>query len=384
MDILRSISHNSIGASPHRVVQAAIYHHTKVLCFIDDHMACFPHRIGFLDPFIDICHRRKVVHIKRCIWYFDRNSLLLLCTEKILIKSSHRTIPFSVAKVSAVFFVQYFPLFFCERDHFSRDHIFIAGIQHFIQHQDLAFHRKERIVTQILPDHRRTHQTHTRFFHHDRLLWNLLIFVCLTVRFQFFEPGSTSFLFLPSFLRYRMNAVYFSIPFLIQKADKQLFHRHLTNPVYIQLRQNTGDIIQQNFIAPDNIKIFRAEILFVIIKNIGNTVHRHCGLSGTRHTLDNQISPGGATDQQILFFLNGCNDLSKYVFFAFGKVFGQKFIIGYHIRVKVVFQPVIFNLIRPFPFQIDRMRPLGKNGIRTGTKTAFIINRSNRCTPIQY
>ena len=114
MDILRSISHNSIGASPHTVVQAAIYHHTKVLCFIDDHMACFPHRIGFLDPFIDICHRRKVVHIKRCIWYFDRNSLLLLCTEKILIKSSHGTIPFSVAKVSAVFFVQYFPLFFCE------------------------------------------------------------------------------------------------------------------------------------------------------------------------------------------------------------------------------------------------------------------------------
>ena len=359
MNILGSIPHDRVGASPHTVVQAPIYHHTKVLCLIDNHMACLPHRIGFLDPFIDICHRRKVVHIKRCIWYFDRNSLLLLCTEKVLIKSSHGTFPFSVTKISTVFFIQYFPFFFCERNYFSHDHIFIAGIQHFIQHLDLALHRKERIVTQILPDHRRTHQPHARFFHHNGFLRNLLIFVCLTVRFQFFEPGSTSFLFLQSLLRYRMNAVYFSIPILIQKADKQLFHRHLANPVYIQLRQDTGDIIQQNFIAPDNIKIFRAEILFVIIKNIGNPVHRHCGLPGTRHTLNNQIGLRRSTNHQILFFLNGCNDLTKHCFFAFGKVFGQKFIICHHIRVKEVFQPVIFNLIRPFSFQIDRMRTLG-------------------------
>ena len=67
---------------------------------------------------------------------------------------------------------------------------------------------------------------------------------------------------------------------------------------------------------------------------INSAVNEIMQLSQNRQHMQNVAI---SDNQQILFFLNGCNDLSKYVFFAFGKVFGQKFIIGYHIRVKVVF-----------------------------------------------
>ena len=79
-------------------------------------------------------------------------------------------------------------------------------------------------------------------------------------------------------------------------------------------------------------------------------MHRHRSLSGTGHPLNNEIYPGRLPDNGILLLLDGSNDLAQNRLFVSGQILGQQFIIGHHIRIKEVLQPVIFNLIGPLPF----------------------------------
>ena len=51
-------------------------------------------------------------------------------------------------------------------------------------------------------------------------------------------------------------------------------------------------------------------------------------------------------DNQILFFLNRCNDLTEHRLLVFRQILCQKFIICHHIGIKKIFQMIIFNLIR--------------------------------------
>ena len=52
MNILGSIPHDRIGAIAQTIVKALICHHSKILCFVNDHMAGFPDWIHLLDPFV--------------------------------------------------------------------------------------------------------------------------------------------------------------------------------------------------------------------------------------------------------------------------------------------------------------------------------------------
>ena len=58
------------------------------------------------------------------------------------------------------------------------------------------------------------------------------------------------------------------VPILIEESDKQLLHRHLRHSIHIQIRQDAGDIVQQNPVAPDNVEILRTEFFLIIIQDI--------------------------------------------------------------------------------------------------------------------
>ena len=155
-----------------------------------------------------------------------------------------------------------------------------------------------------------------------------------------------------------MYHVLFFVPVLIQKPDEKLLHRHLTDAVYIEFRQNAGNVVQQNTVASNDIEILRPEVLLVIIEDVRNPVHRHRRLSGASHALYDQIRLRGSADNEVLLLLDRRNDLTEHRFFVLRQILCQQFIVRYHIGIKKVFQMVIFNLIRPLSFQIDRKSTL--------------------------
>ena len=160
----------------------------------------------------------------------------------------------------------------------------------------------------------------------------LLPFIFSAEVFQIPEPLQTSFQAAAFvILICRNDLVFLSVPFFIEQPYKELFHRHLGHPVYIQIRQDTGNIVQQYTVASDNIKVLRTKGLLIIIQNIRNPVHGHCCLSGTGHTLDDHIGLWGFTDDLVLLFLYRCNDLSQNCFLALCQVFVQQFVCSYNI-----------------------------------------------------
>ena len=62
-----------------------------------------------------------------------------------------------------------------------------------------------------------------------------------------------------------MHAHCMLVPVLIQKSCEKLLHCHLPDSIYIQIRQNARDVVQQNAVASDNIEILRAELFVIII-----------------------------------------------------------------------------------------------------------------------
>ena len=155
-----------------------------------------------------------------------------------------------------------------------------------------------------------------------------------------------------------MYRVLFFVPVLVQKPDKKLLHRHLTDAVHIEFRQNAGNIVQQNVVASNDIEILRPEVLLVIIEDVRNPVHRHRRLSRTSHALYDQIRLRGSADNEVLLLLDRRNDLTEHRFFVLRQILCQQLIVRYHIGIKKVFQMVIFNLIRPLSFQINRKSTL--------------------------
>ena len=87
-------------------------------------------------------------------------------------------------------------------------------------------------------------------------------------------------------------------------------------------------------------------------------MHRHRRLSGASHALYDQIRLRGSADNEVLLLLDRRNDLTEHRFFVLRQILCQQLIVRYHIGIKKVFQMVIFNLIRPLSFQINRKSTL--------------------------
>ncbi len=84
-----------------------------------------------------------------------------------------------------------------------------------------------------------------------------------TVRFKRVKPRKTALFLGPLFRRFHAHFLF--VPVLIQKPDKQLLHRHLPDAVNVQIRQNARDIIEQNPVAPDDIKILRPVLRRIVV-----------------------------------------------------------------------------------------------------------------------
>ena len=61
------------------------------------------------------------------------------------------------------------------------------------------------------------------------------------------------------------DVVNLRIPVLVEKANEELFHRHLGDSVYVEIRQYAGNIVKKNAVASYDVEILRTEIVFIII-----------------------------------------------------------------------------------------------------------------------
>ena len=141
------------------------------------------------------------------------------------------------------------------------------------------------------------------------------------------------------------DGVFLAIPIFIQKSYKKLFHGHLTHAVDIQVRQDAGDIVQQDAIAAYDIEIIWAETFLIIVENIRDPVHGHGGLTGTCYALHDDVVEGGLADDFILFFLDRGDDLAQYGLLVFGQIFGEKVVVGDHFAVEIIKQLTRFYLV---------------------------------------
>ena len=359
MDILRRISHNGIRTVTQTVMKHLVRHHPEILRLVDDHMARLAHGIVFLDPLIEVCQRRQIIDIKGVFRHFHRFSFLRLLLQKLQIEIKNGSPPFSISKIFLVFPLQ--RLFFARRKRhfFSRNLVLKFCQQDLVQHAHLSFHGKCGLLPAIVINILGVQKQCSRFFQPHRLPRNLLCLVRTAEIFQIEKPAASALYAV--FLIRAVDGVYrvlCFVPVLVQKPDEKLLHRHLTDAVHIEFRQNAGNVVQQNAVASNDIEILRPEVLLVIIEDVRNPVHRHRRLSGTSHALYDQICLRGSADNEVLLLLDRRNDLTEHRFFVLRQILCQQLIVRYHIGIKKVFQMVIFNLIRPLSFQINRKSTL--------------------------
>ena len=238
---------------------------------------------------------------------------------------------------------------------------------------------------QVTADRILIHQQNTVFLQTDFLMGNCFPFVFPAKLFQIMKPPIAAF---PArrfvLLIHGSDPLNLRVPVFIEKPYKQLFHRHLGNTVHIQIRQNAGNIVQQNPVAADNIKVLRAEFFLIIVKNIRDPVHRHRGLSRSRHSLDDQIPLRRSSDHIILLRLDRRNDLSKHRRLVSRQILGQKLIVRHHIGIKEILQPVIGDFIGSLSLQIHFKRTFALYRVSTSSRIIFIINRRQRRSPVDH
>ena len=284
MNILGYIAHDSIGAAAETVGQGAIRRHAEILGFVDDHVARLPDAVDFLDPFVDKSERGQIIEVKGSS--DRRNGLPSLCLsgEKVLIDFENGAFPDIPAEVPAVFPLE---LFFHIRriSHLPSGRLILQPCKKDpVEHIDLALHGDQGIIFQAAPDRAFLHEKNA-VVQHDPFHWDHFFFIVPAESLQVVEPVITpldphgvfrSFVFRPRGMTDRIEG---RIPVLIEQTDKELLHRHLGDSVYVQIRKYAGDIVQEDAAAPNDIEVFRTEVLLIVIEDIGNAVHRHCRLA---------------------------------------------------------------------------------------------------------
>ena len=172
------------------------------------------------------------------------------------------------------------------------------------------------------------------------------------------------------------------IPVLIQESHKKLFHRHLPDAIHIQIRQDPGNIFQQNPVASYDIKVLRPEAFRIIVKNKRNPVHGYGCLSGSGNTLYNDVVIRRFTDDVVLLLLNRCDNFTQNCLLIFRKILCQKFIIGNDFRVEVIEQLSVVNLISSLQIKTDGKLPAIRCTIAAFSQSVFIICIRYRCAPV--
>ena len=279
MDILGDVAHDRIRTVPQAVGERAICHHAEILRLVDDHMACLADAVGLLDALINVGEGCQVIQVKLIFRSGNALSFFLLLIQEAAVNFKNRSLPHACSEMPPVLFQNLF--FYFERiaGGFGGHLIFQLCVQDCIEHVDLSLHGHERIALNVVPDRRFLHDKGAIFkkyaFLRDRRSLELLA-EALQIMEPFIAPldPCAAVLFVEG-----ADVVYLGIPVLVEEAHEELLHGHLGYAVYIQVRQDAGDIVQEDPVASDDIEIFRAEVLLIVIQDVGNAVHRHGRLS---------------------------------------------------------------------------------------------------------
>ena len=253
-------------------------------------MAGLPDAVVLLDPLIKISESRQIIEVKLIFREGNLLPSLLLYLQKLLIHLKNGTFPLFFPKMPPVQTLKLFFLLIRVGDKFSGELIFQPCMEHLIEHVDFSLNGNRGIVFPVSADHIFIHEKHAVFLDPDLLRRDCPLLVLLAKSLKLMEPVVASLH--PGFPFFRIQSLdpmKTRIPVLIEKADKQLLHRHLRNTVDIQIRKNTGNIIEQDPVTSDDIEILRTKSVLVIVENVGNPVHGHRSFSGTGHSLNDDV-----------------------------------------------------------------------------------------------
>ena len=154
--------------------------------------------------------------------------------------------------------------------------------------------------------------------------------------------------------------------------------------MYIQVRQNSCDIVQQNPVAAHNVKILRAEPFLIIVQDKGNPVHGNGSFSGSRHSLDNDVVVGGLADDIVLLFLDGGHNLSQHSLLVSCQVLGEQLVVGHHRTVKVIQKFPLFNLVSPLHFQVDLHLSVARGHVAALAQAVLVVDIGHRGPPVHH
>ena len=387
MDVLRDVAHHCIGAAADAGMQGMIGHHAEILCLVDDDMVCLADDFRLFDPLIEVSQCGQVVDVEGGVRDSDHCAVSFLFCQKIMIKFVDRSFPDIGAVMPSVGFEDGFLLRFGVFDTFAQKFFFDLITQAIVQHVDLALDGDGGILPQVAFYGVTLQQadkvtgiglssggieyaefTVLKAFYEllrvqvDGFAGDGALFQPAAVALQCPEPGCAALDAVIDTCLCRpgrgagarcgsgqaFDGVFLVIPIFIQKPYKKFFHGHLTHAVDIQVRQDAGDIIQQDAVAAYDIEIIGAETFFIIVENIRDPVHGHGGLTGTCHALHDDVVEGGLADDLILLFLDRGDDLAQYGLLVFGQIFGEKFVGGNHFAVEIIKQLTRFYLVGAF------------------------------------
>ena len=108
----------------------------------------------------------------------------------------------------------------------------------------------------------------------------------------------------------------------LDARNTQFINGCLTHTPLTERRQHVGDVVEKSFVRPDNENAIACEASAVFEEEVGRTVQRNRGLSGTRTTLDNEHLVDVRANDDVLLTLDRRNDLAHFTA-AFGADFGE-------------------------------------------------------------
>ena len=158
--------------------------------------------------------------------------------------------------------------------------ILVFGQQDLVEHHAFSLHGHGLIFFTVCVDQVRSHQKRSGLFHVNIGSWNHTLLIAFAEITQVQKPFVSSLTATDLVIFVQLAyGIFRWIPILIEQTDKQFLHGHLTDSVYVQIRKHAGNVIQQNLITANDVKVLRPKIVFIIIQNIGDPVHGHCGFA---------------------------------------------------------------------------------------------------------
>ena len=411
MNILGDVPHDGIGTFPDTGVQHPVDEHAEILRFINDHMMGLADHLRLLNSPVQKGKRRQVIDVKFPIRDLYLRALFSLLLQKFPVQIVDGAFPHLFSVPAPVGLQDGLSFLFRIFDALSQKFLFDLVFQTLVEHVDLALYGNGGILPDIALHRVPVHQLHrfsrrgrtaARFIKHSRFSvlkafhelsgvqidapsGNGLPFQRVAKGIQRFKPLRRS-----PFPAARVRPVrgtdpiFFLVPVLVQKPHEKLLHGHLLHAVYVQVRKHSGDVLQQDPVASHNVKIFRLKPLLIVIENVGDPVHGHCGFSRSRHALYDHVVVGRAADDIILLLLNGGDDLTQHGLLVFCQILRQQIVVGHHLGIVKIQELSFLDLVGPLSLQVDFHPSSAGHRIAAFPQAVLIIGIRHRRAPVHH